>query len=187
MKAALIKALEIYEAYDHEETMMVNKTLDYLKGTDDYLGKINKEGHITGSAWIVNSDRDKALLTHHYKLDMWIQLGGHTELNETVCESAFREGLEESGLKQLILINEHIFDVDVHLIPARKNEKAHYHYDIRYIFEADDSIKLAVSDESHDLAWIPLNDMKNYTTKRSVLRMVEKMEGQWIKSIMTKS
>lgn len=177
MKEALIEALEMYKPIDHQEQMMVRKTIEYLKGTDHYLGKINPKGHITGSAWIVNLNRDKVLLTHHYKLDMWIQLGGHTELNETVCESAYREGLEESGLSSLKLLDKDIFDVDVHLIPARKNEEAHYHYDIRYLFEADDSVELTVSDESHDLSWIPLKQMTNYTKERSVLRMVEKMEA----------
>jgi 8-oxo-dGTP pyrophosphatase MutT (NUDIX family) len=174
MKDKLIASLKAYKAIDNEEKDMVLHVIDYLNGTDDYLGKINPDGHITGSAWIVTKNRDKALLTHHLKLNMWVQLGGHTELDETVLESAYREGIEESGLESLTLLDDEIFDVDVHLIPARKGIKAHYHYDIRYIFEGDDQVPFVVSDESHDLKWISLSEMEKFTTERSVIRMVDK-------------
>lgn len=177
MKINLINALEKYQAWDKNEEAMVQDTISYLNGTDDYLGKINPEGHITGSAWIVNPKRNKVLLTHHLKLNIWVQLGGHTELDESVLESAYREGLEESGLTTLKVVSEDIYDVDVHLIPARKQEQAHYHYDIRYIFEADDQMDFVVSDESHDLKWVEIDKISHYSTDRSILRMVEKMEA----------
>lgn len=177
MKNKLIDELLAYHTNQVDEKEMVKRTIDYLKGTDVYLGKGNPDGHITGSAWIVNKNRDKILLTHHFKLNMWFQLGGHTEVDETVFESAYREGVEESGLPELNKIDVHIFDVDVHPIPERKGIKEHYHYDIRYMFEADDQIPLEVSDESHDLAWVSIDDIKNYTKDRSVLRMIEKMRN----------
>ncbi|MCH4888041.1 NUDIX domain-containing protein [Acidaminobacter sp. JC074] len=175
MKTELIAALKRYRAFDLQERDMVTKTIEYLKSTDDYLGKVNPKGHITGSAWIVNKTRDKVLLTHHLKLNIWVQLGGHTELDESVESSAYREGIEESGLEYLTLVEEGIYDVDVHLIPKRKSEQAHYHYDIRFIYEADDRGPLKVSDESHDLKWVPVNKIEEYTKERSVIRMIEKM------------
>jgi len=175
LKTELIAALRKYRAFDIEERDMVTRTLDYLKGTEDYLGKVNPKGHITGSAWIVNKTRDKVLLTHHLKLNIWVQLGGHTELDESVESSAYREGIEESGLDFLTLVGEGIYDVDVHLIPERKSQQAHYHYDIRFMYEADDALPLKVSDESHDLKWVAIDDIEKYTKSRSVIRMVEKM------------
>jgi len=179
MKRALIDSILDYKAFDNEEEKMKQMVLDYLEGTDDYLGKVNPEGHITGSCWIVNSTKDKVLLTHHLKLNIWVQLGGHTELDETVLESAYREGIEESGFENLKTISNDIYDIDVHLIPERKGTKAHYHYDIRYVFEADDSIPFVVSDESHDLKWVAIKDIEMYSNERSILRMVEKMEKLW--------
>lgn len=174
MKENLIHELLQYKAFDEDEAIMVEQVIHYLKTTDHYLGKENLKGHITGSAWIINASGTKALLTHHFKLDRWLQLGGHTELNEDVKVSAYREGLEESGLKSLLLLNEEIFDIDVHWIPERKNEPAHYHYDIRYLFQGDDRLPLNVSHESYDLAWIALDEIESYTQARSVMRMVEK-------------
>jgi len=177
MKEKLIDDLRNYKAIDQDENEMVLRTIDYLENTDDYLGKINPEGHITGSAWIINPDKTKTLLTHHLKLNIWVQLGGHTELDETVLESAYREGIEESGLEELTLLNKEIFDVDVHYIPKRKGIEAHYHYDIRYLFEGNDEVPFVVSDESHDLKWIELKGIDRYTSERSVIRMVEKTLG----------
>ncbi|MBN2795542.1 MAG: NUDIX hydrolase [Clostridia bacterium] len=173
-KQNLIQDLLDYKTDFNEENEMVHQTIDYLRQTDDYLGKINPKGHITGSAWIISKDRKKALLTHHFKLNKWLQLGGHTELNETVIKSAEREGVEESGLKSLKLLHEDIFDVDVHLIPERKGVDAHYHYDIRFLFEADANELIEVSDESHDVKWVDLENINDYSNSQSIIRMVNK-------------
>lgn len=173
-KAALIEALEGYNGIDQNESEMVERTCTFLKEFDVYQGKSNLKGHITGSSWIVNKDRSKVLLTHHYKLNIWVQLGGHSDEGETIFESAFREGVEESGLT-LTPIHHDIYDVDVHLIPERKGIPAHYHHDIRYLFEADENENIDVSNESHDVKWVAIKDIENYSKDRSILRMVEKM------------
>lgn len=174
MKNQLLEALKNYQTSYQDEQKMILKTIEFLEENDIYLGKKNNKGHVTGSAWIVNKTRDKILLTHHFKLNMWVQLGGHTEEDESVYESAYREGLEESGLSKLLPIETEIFDVDVHLIPGKNNQEGHYHYDVRYYFEGDETALLNVSDESHDLAWVAIDDIETYTKEWSVLRMVEK-------------
>ncbi len=135
-------------------------------------------GHITGSAWIVNQDATEALLTHHKKLNIWVQLGGHADGDANVQRVAQREAEEESGLADLSLVSTDIFDIDIHEIPARKSEPAHYHYDCRFLLQAA-STSYVVSDESHDLQWIPLRAMRDYTTEESVLRMVAKTP-EWV-------
>jgi len=40
----------------------------------------------------------KVLLIHHRKLDKWLPLGGHVELDEDPEQAALREAREESGL-----------------------------------------------------------------------------------------
>jgi 8-oxo-dGTP pyrophosphatase MutT (NUDIX family) len=40
----------------------------------------------------------KVLVIHHRKLDRWLPLGGHIELDEDPEQAALRETLEESGL-----------------------------------------------------------------------------------------
>jgi len=132
-----------------------------------------RAGHVTGSAWLVNRTRDSVLLTHHRKLDRWLQLGGHSDGNPDVLEVAQSEAREESGLAVAPLAAV-VFDIDIHEIPARKQEPAHYHFDVRFALEVADGEAFSVSQESLDLAWVPIVDLHAYTTEESMLRMARK-------------
>lgn len=131
------------------------------------------DGHVTGSAWIVCPRRRRVLLTHHRKLHKWLQLGGHSDGDSNTLRVAKREAEEESGL-MVKAIDERVFDIDIHTIPARGVEPEHKHYDIRFLFEADDSAPLTVSDESIDLRWLAIEDLSSLTSEESVLRMARK-------------
>ncbi|MGC1547288.1 MAG: NUDIX hydrolase [Rhodanobacter sp.] len=109
-------------------------------------------GHFTGSAWLVSADGERVLLTHHRKLNRWLQLGGHADGDADLARVALREAEEESGLTDLVVENI-IFDMDRHMIPARANEPEHWHYDVRYVVRATGSEAFAVSEESLALAW----------------------------------
>jgi 8-oxo-dGTP pyrophosphatase MutT (NUDIX family) len=113
-------------------------------------------------------------LTHHAKLGIWVQLGGHTDEGEDWTEAALREAREESGLPDLRLVRPGLFDLDIHEIPARKDQAAHDHYDLRFLVEADDAVPLTVSEESHDLAWVNLTDLHRFTDEESQIRMARK-------------
>lgn len=129
-------------------------------------------GHITGSAWLVDTSGTQLLLTHHRKLNMWLQLGGHSDGETDIAAVAKREALEESGLP-LSLISDEIFDIDVHEIPARKDDPAHEHFDIRYMLQAQHN-DFVVSAESIDLAWVSIEQLESYTDEESILRMRRK-------------
>lgn len=171
-----------------EEIKAHDQIMGFLEGTPwpDCFHRSWLSGHITGSAFIVSLDLKSTLLTHHRKLDAWLQLGGHSDGNPKTWEVALREAQEESGLRDfrwdpalfLDLGEEKIplpFDVDTHRIPARGHEPEHIHYDIRYLLFADCQKELIVSSESHSLAWVPLREIGRYTQERSILRMVEKI------------
>jgi len=134
-------------------------------------------GHLTGSAWVVDENRSHTLLTHHAKLDIWVQPGGHIENDSGMLDAAWREAREESGLPGLNdvrPVSDHIFDVDVHEIPANPKEPAHFHYDIRFLFEADRSAELAITAESKSLRWVAFDNISEITEEESILRMVRK-------------
>ncbi len=133
---------------------------------------------MTGSAWIVDCERTHALLTHHRKLDKWLQLGGHADGDPDILRVALREAREESSLEAIRPVSEEIFDVDIHAIPARGGEPAHFHYDVRFLLEADRAAALAVSEESRSLAWVPLDRVAELNGEESVLRMVRKTVGK---------
>jgi len=131
-------------------------------------------GHFTGSAWVLDAGRRRTLLTHHRKLDKWLQLGGHADGDADLAAVALREAQEESGLAGVKLVTPEIFDIDRHLIPARKDEPAHWHYDVRFVLEADPAEPLVVTSESKDLAWVELTAVERLNPEESMLRMVRR-------------
>ena len=173
-KGELIKCIETYNSQKPVDENSKRQIIDYLKNTDMFWGKQNKEGHITASAWIVNERHDKVLLTHHQKLNRWLQLGGHIEKEENIIEAALREAREESGLLRIKLLSKEIFDLDVHPIPERKDEPKHLRYDIRFLFQANEYEPLIISNESKDLKWVELDNINHLTNEESIKRMCRK-------------
>ena len=114
-------------------------------------------GHLTASAIIVHPDGGRGLFTHHRKLDRWLQLGGHCDGDGNLPAVALREGIEESGIEDLA-IDPVPIDLDIHLIPDRKGEPAHLHLDTRFRIVSP-TADFVVSDESHDLAWLTLDEL----------------------------
>src|SRR5262249_39550058 len=108
------------------------------------------------------------------RLGIWVQLGGHVEDDPDMLSAAWREAREESGLINVRPVLDHIFDVDVHEIPANRKEPEHPHYDIRFLFEAERDSPLACADESKTLRWIAFDEITEITREESVLRMARK-------------
>lgn len=171
----LLQLLKKYVPFYDEEALYKEQMINFISSNTLIQGKENEDGHITGSAWIINLQENKVLLTHHGKLDIWVQLGGHSHVGETPLDTALREAKEESGLTSIHPVTSQIFDLDIHLIPERKNEKFHHHYDIRFLMKADDQEKLMITKESKDLKWVDLSHINDFTRERSILRMVEKL------------
>jgi len=48
----------------------------FLDASPDGFERTRRDGHFTGSAWLVSADGERVLLTHHRKLGRWLQLGG---------------------------------------------------------------------------------------------------------------
>jgi 8-oxo-dGTP pyrophosphatase MutT (NUDIX family) len=173
MNAALIQSIEKYSTRHPEQKDVVSKFLEFVSQDADCLSRKNAFGHITSSAWLVDPSNTKTLLTHHRKLQRWLQLGGHVEGEDSVIQSALREAQEESGIMDIRFVSEEIFDLDLHWIPDNPKEKGHWHYDLRYLMQAA-STDFAVSDESHDLKWFSFEELAGAKTDESVLRMGRK-------------
>jgi len=161
-----------------EDHVRVDHVRQFVRNHPDCFERTCVEGHVTGSAWIVSPDGGAVLLTHHRKLDRWLQLGGHADGDPDVFAVALREAREESGLEAFDVpqgdAGRRPLDVDVHVIPARGREPAHLHHDVRFLLIAAPGQRIAASDESHDLRWIPLADLPRYSTEGSLLRMAER-------------
>lgn len=170
----LLKLLGQYVPDDPNEIIFKEKMFSFIQENNDCFQRSLEYGHITGSCWLLNHTNDKALLLHHTKLDRWFQLGGHCDGDSNVLEVAIKEAQEESGIMDIVPVLEGIFDLDIHLIPANHKDKAHYHYDIRFLLKVTKDLPTQANIESKALKWISKNIEDLPTDNISVVRMFNK-------------
>ena len=176
----LLKLLDAYQAKHADQSAVAEQIRALVSSSADCFERTCRPGHITGSAWVMNADRTKCLLVHHRKLQKWLQPGGHADGDTNVARVAMKEALEETGLRSLMLADPLPLDLDVHLIPERRDaegsliEDAHEHHDVRFLILAAEEEPPVVSDESHDVRWFTEEELYEVTDEESVLRLWRK-------------
>lgn len=171
----LLTRLRAYRPADGEESRHHRDILAFVTEHPRFHDRTFPPGHVTGSAWVVNTSRTQALLLHHGKLQRWLQPGGHMENDATVLDTALREAMEETGITHLQPVSDNIFDIDVHHIPARKGEAGHLHYDVRFLLSVDDDAHPKTSSESNDIRWFTPQAIFDLNAGSSIERMVLKV------------
>jgi 8-oxo-dGTP pyrophosphatase MutT (NUDIX family) len=173
-RATLVSDLNNYVSPFGDETDFKHRFITLLEHPRAFH-RDHLPGHITGSAFIIDSSASFTLLTHHAKLNRWLQPGGHADGEEDVLNVALREAREETGLKTLKPAQQHFFDIDIHSIPTRKDFPQHDHYDLRYLIIASMEEPFIVTEESHDLRWVSIHEIGKYIgSNASIQRMAEK-------------
>ena len=171
----LREVLSAYQSRYCEETTYKALMLDFLEHhPEDAVLRSCSLGHFTASAWLLNRTLDSALMMHHAKLDIWLQLGGHCDGNWDILNVAVQEAREESGIEHIVPIYEAPFDLSIHLVPVWRNEPAHYHYDVRFLLKVVSDEAVTPNRESKELRWITKSPSSLPTTSTSVVRMHEK-------------
>jgi 8-oxo-dGTP pyrophosphatase MutT (NUDIX family) len=163
---------------DAHERAMLDDAIGFIESHPDCLERSCLTGHLTGSAWVVNRARTHALLTLHRKLGRWLNPGGHADGDPDLPAVALREAQEESGLASVRLLRNELYDFDRHQIPEHKGIPAHWHYDFRFIVEADSAEPLVISEESNDLRWVEIGQVPGLNPAESVARLIRKTAGQ---------
>jgi 8-oxo-dGTP pyrophosphatase MutT (NUDIX family) len=173
------KLLELLAKYQPDGTQQEGLKLQFagfIAQHPDCCERHCVPGHLTGSAWLVSGDGRRAALMHHRKLGRWLQPGGHADGDADLANVALREAGEETGLKDLQPSTE-IFDLDCHEIPARGQEPAHWHYDMRFVVRAAGSEQFVKNDESLALAW---TDIAALATRDDVDASIRRMARKWL-------
>lgn len=175
-RTELLSLLSRYRTPFNAEAGYIARLRRFVEQHSDCFDRHLSAGHVTGSSWVVNPVRDCVLLLHHRKHAQWFQPGGHADGDADILRVALRETYEETGLPDgtVRLLDNEIFDVDIHVIPAGAHGPRHVHYDVRFLMEIDDRIPLPGNDESHQILWVPLEAVCRFNNNLSTYRMLEK-------------
>ena len=157
------------------EREMVDDALGFIAAHPDCLVRTCLAGHVTGSSWIVNRERTHTLLTLHRKLGRWLNPGGHADGDPDPAAVALREAREETGLASVRLLRTGLYDFDRHRIPEHRGIPEHWHYDFRFLLEADQAEPLVISEESRDLRWVQIARVAELNPAESMARLVRKL------------
>jgi 8-oxo-dGTP pyrophosphatase MutT (NUDIX family) len=130
--AAVLRA---YVASDDREEADRCAMLRLAEELERPTSRDQARAHFTASAFVVDEEGARACLVQHAKLGRLLQPGGHIEPTDLTLEAAaLREAVEETALQlELHPTAPRPFDLDIHLIPERPGEPAHFHLDVRYL------------------------------------------------------
>lgn len=166
-----------------EEENDLQKLSEFLISNSDEMicNWNNKNGHITAGVFVYAEKEKKFLMVYHKDLKMYLYPGGHcTEKDKNPLETAKRELLEETGLKNYKIVSfsaEFIpIDINIHEIPSNliHNMPSHYHFDFRYLFKVKqiENIILDINELSK-YQWLTLDELKTTCDFGKIINKIE--------------
>jgi len=131
----VVEILRAYVAADEREEADRCAMLRLAEELEKPTSRDQPRAHFTASALVVDGACERVCLVEHAKLGRLLQPGGHVEPTDLSLEAAaLREAREETQLElDFHPVAPRPFDLDIHEIPARPGEPAHFHLDVRYL------------------------------------------------------
>ena len=131
----------------------------------EFMAHIHEKIDFTVAIFVV-CDR-KVLLIHHRKLNKWLPLGGHIELEEDPEQAALREAKEESGL-DVELLGERPPTTEPgtraligpRFLDIHRISDTHEHIGMIYWARPKTSEVRCAVEEHHDIRWCSAEDLE---------------------------
>ena len=156
VRSSAIALLSDWQAPDRAQDSLRNAVLAFLDAREDACLRECVPGHITASALVLDDTGGQVLLTLHPRLGRWVQLGGHCEDSDAdIVAAALREATEESGVDGL-RITPDLAAINVHALTCSLGVPTR-HIDLQFVAQAPSAAQIAISDESVDLQWWPID------------------------------
>jgi 8-oxo-dGTP pyrophosphatase MutT (NUDIX family) len=157
LHAGALATLTSWRAPDAAQERLRSDFVAHLRDHPDATTRGCYPDHLTASTLILSEDADQALLTLHAKAGAWFQVGGHCEPEDTsLAGAARREAVEESGIVELV-VDPVPVQLSAHDVPFCDPRGGTRHLDVRFVAVAPRHARHAVSEESLDVAWWPVD------------------------------
>ena len=158
-----IKQIEDYKPKNEQERIDQKAMVEFARRNDDALLRENLVSHFTASAIVVNESLTKVLFIHHNIYNSWGWVGGHNDGDDDFLGVAVREAQEETGVQNIIPLNDEIQGIDTIYVPNHIKNGAyvpdHVHMNLTYFLVADENEELVVKeDENSGVKWFSLED-----------------------------
>ena len=177
VRESAISMLTDWQAPDSEQDSMRHALLAFLDARPDSCLRACVPGHITASALVVDATKENVLLTLHPRFGRWLQLGGHCEDTDAdIFAAALREATEESGIEGLQL-DPHLAAIHVHPVTCSLGVPTR-HLDLQFIAVAAPGAQIAISDESLDLRWWPIDNLPD-GVDAGLICLVDAAKRRW--------
>lgn len=159
-----------YQPFNEQEARDKALILRFLEQNEDAFLRENRIAHMTASAWVVNSARDRVLMVYHKIYDSWSWTGGHADGDEDLARVALKEVREETGVKSARLVSDEIYSLEVLTVDGHEKRGAyvpsHLHLNVTYLIEADEHDPLTVCEaENSGVQWFTLEGALNASTE----------------------
>lgn len=177
--------IENYMPYNEQEENDKEMMLKYINTFDDVLTRENKMCHFTASNWIVNKDKTKVLMIYHNIYKSWAWTGGHADGDSNLLQVALKEAKEETGLKNLKLLSDGIFGIQILTVDSHikrgKFVPSHLHLDCCFLLEADENEVLKIkADENSGVEWIDIDKSIEITNEAKMKPIYTKLNEKII-------
>jgi 8-oxo-dGTP pyrophosphatase MutT (NUDIX family) len=174
----LTELLAQVSAEDERERHDLDEMQRFARQLERPFERAQWPAHFTGSAVVVEPQGARVCLIHHRKLDRWLQPGGHAEERDggLLEVTALREAREETGLSvALHPAAPRPLDVDIHVIPARREEPEHRHLDVRFLVVAENPAALVLDPaEVFGARWLAWDEALSGTDEPALRRLLTK-------------
>lgn len=176
----LKEQIENYIPYNEQEKNDKEMMLKYIDTFEDVLTRENRMCHFTASNWIVNKERTKVLMIYHNIYKSWAWTGGHADGDSDLLHVALKEVEEETGLKNLKLLSDGIFGIQILTVDSHikrgKFVPSHLHLDCCFLLEADESEAVKIkADENSGVEWIDIDQATDVTNEEKMKPIYAKL------------